>query len=247
MFQFPAVSSRVADIDVLLTLHRVEAVRHHGPTTLGAFKNAGRSGAVMYVQMVGLFVVSSAWEVGCWSDGVRVKREYSSSAQFPVSPTKSDLDREQGERDPYHWLSAAFGIDDALPPALGAFSSFYPAEDVDSPGVSVGVAPGGGSIPASSDGYGFSSAMTETDETVHRVEEKGRLLHPDPDQTQREEGFILREWRRRGAFLLDPIIRRFGAMVRPPKAHAHDGRVVVAVTDTDWGPSIRDLIRERST
>ncbi|RWV83213.1 hypothetical protein GW17_00055214 [Ensete ventricosum] len=57
MFQFPAVSSRVADIDVLLTLHRVEAVRHHGPTTLGAFKNAGRSGAVMYVQMVGLFVV----------------------------------------------------------------------------------------------------------------------------------------------------------------------------------------------
>ncbi|RZS05171.1 hypothetical protein BHM03_00035636 [Ensete ventricosum] len=30
---------------------------HHGPTTLGAFKNAGRSGAVMYVQMVGLFVV----------------------------------------------------------------------------------------------------------------------------------------------------------------------------------------------
>ncbi|RWW14868.1 hypothetical protein GW17_00021320 [Ensete ventricosum] len=91
--------------------------------------------------------------------------------QFPVSPTKSDLDREQGERDPYHWLSAAFGIDDALPPALGAFSSFYPAEDVDSPGVSVGVAPGGGSIPASSDGYGFSSAMTETDETVHRVEE----------------------------------------------------------------------------
>ncbi|CAL9202345.1 unnamed protein product, partial [Musa hybrid cultivar] len=101
---------------------------------------------------------------------------------------------------------------------LQRFSSF-------SPGFSVGVAPGGGSIPASSDGYGFSSAMTE-------------ILHPDPDQMQREKGFILREWRRRGTFLVDPIIRRFGiplplplvgfewppgAMVRPPKAHAHDG------------------------
>ncbi|CAL9081326.1 unnamed protein product [Musa textilis] len=66
-----------------------------------------------------------------------------------------------------------------------------------------------------------------------------RILHPEPDQMQREEGFILWEWRRRWDFLLDPIISRFGmalprlsvrfewplgATVRPPKAHAHDGR-----------------------
>ncbi|URD86871.1 Clathrin light chain [Musa troglodytarum] len=36
-----------------------------------------------------------------------------------------------------------------------------------------------------------------------------RILHPEPDQMQREEGFILWEWRRRWDFLVDPIISRF--------------------------------------
>ncbi|CAL9067298.1 unnamed protein product [Musa banksii] len=126
-------------------------------------------------------------------------------------------------------MSAAFGNDDGDDAAVAVGTDLSAATSSASPpsppGFSVGVAPGGGSIPASSDGYGFSSAMTE-------------ILHPDPDQMQREKGFILREWRRRGTFLVDPIIRRFGialplplvgfewppgAMVRPPKAHAHDG------------------------
>ncbi|URD86870.1 Clathrin light chain [Musa troglodytarum] len=39
-----------------------------------------------------------------------------------------------------------------------------------------------------------------------------RILHPEPDQMQREEGFILWEWRRRWDFLVDPIISRFAKM-----------------------------------
>lgn len=43
-----------------LFLGLLSCIRHHGPTTPGAFKNAGQSGAVKYVQMVGLFVVGKS-------------------------------------------------------------------------------------------------------------------------------------------------------------------------------------------
>ncbi|XP_064952940.1 uncharacterized protein LOC135609019 [Musa acuminata AAA Group] len=117
--------------------------------------------------------------------------------------------RSQPSSDPlttqkqFHLMSAAFGNDDGDDAAVAVGTDLSAATSSASPpsppGFSVGVAPGGGSIPASSDGYGFSSAMTE-------------ILHPDPDQMQREKGFILREWRRRGTFLVDPIIRRFAKM-----------------------------------
>lgn len=98
-------------------------------------------------------------------------------------------------------MSAAFGNDDGDDAAVAVGTDLSAATSSASPPSPLGFLsaspPGGSSIPASSDGYGFSSAMTE-------------ILHPDPYQMQREEGFILREWRRRGTFLLDPIIRRFG-------------------------------------
>lgn len=97
-------------------------------------------------------------------------------------------------------MSAAFGNDDGDDAAVAVGTDPSAATSSASPPSPLGflsASPPGGSIPASSDGYGFSSAMTE-------------ILHPDPDQMQREEGFILREWRWRGTFLLDPIIRRFG-------------------------------------
>ncbi|URD86872.1 Clathrin light chain [Musa troglodytarum] len=54
-----------------------------------------------------------------------------------------------------------------------------------------------------------------------------RILHPEPDQMQREEGFILWEWRRRWDFLVDPIISRFANIEKRGKKEEQKPSFVV--------------------